>query len=252
MSSSSNNNNNDIESAVPPESATAAPSVREDATHWIIPTFKTTSDEPQTSTINKIIAPIGLAIGIAALVVGAVALAKVNDQPTLPSSSTLSSNFGVLNEPVMMDKSTTLDNIQQRGTLNCGIVLAPGFAEEQSTPDSYEGFDVDLCRAVAAGIFGVTDNKDEYIDYTPVTYAERFPTLQSKKVDMLAASTTHTMERDVYIPEIESGLSFSVPYYYFFHAFAGTPDMVACADSMNVSGDCADLKVRYNEVLALI
>ena len=122
---SSNNNNNDIESAVPPESATAAPSVREDATQWIIPTFKTTSDEPQSSTINKIIAPIGLAIGIAALVVGAVALAKVNDQPTLPSndSSTLSSNFGVLNEPVMMDKSTTLDTIQQRGTLNCGKIF---------------------------------------------------------------------------------------------------------------------------------
>jgi len=124
-----------------------------------------------------------------------------------------------------------------------GIVLSPGFAEEQSTPDTYEGFDVDLCRAVAAGIFGVSEDKDEYIDYTPVTYAERFPTLQSKKVDMLAASTTHTMERDVYIPEIESGLSFSVPYYYFYHAFAGTPDKVACADSMNVEGDCADLKV---------
>eukprot|EP00986_Skeletonema_menzelii_P016247 scaffold14067_cov116-Skeletonema_menzelii.AAC.1 len=141
-----------------------------------------------------------------------------------------------------INKSATLDDIQQRGKLNCGVVLAPGFGE-QPTPDTYAGFDVDLCRAVAAGIFGVTDDQDEFIDYNVVTYAERWEALQSKKVDLLAAaSTTHTMERDVYIREVETGFSFSEPYYFFYHAFAGVPDMVACADNKDVSEACASLK----------
>lgn len=239
----SSNNNTDIESAVP-ESA-VPPSVREDATSWIIPTFKTTtSEECKSSTINKVLAPLGVALGAVALVVGAVALAKVNDPlPTLTASSSSSTSL-----PITMDKSTTLDDIHQRGKLNCGVILAPGFCE-QPTPDTYVGFDVDLCRAVAAGVFGVTEDQDEYIDYYIVTYAERWEALQSKKVDLLAASSTHTMERDVFIPEIESGLSFSVPYYYFYHAFAGTPEMVACADSMDDSEDCANLKVRTPIVL---
>ncbi|KAL7459410.1 LOW QUALITY PROTEIN: hypothetical protein ACHAWC_011206 [Mediolabrus comicus] len=76
-----------------------------------------------------------------------------------------------------------------------------------------------------------------------MTYAERWEALQSKEVDLLAASTTHTMERDVFIPKVETGFSFSTPYYYFFHAFAGVPNMVACADNMDVSGACASLKV---------
>jgi general L-amino acid transport system substrate-binding protein len=142
-----------------------------------------------------------------------------------------------------MDRSTTLDDIQQRGVLNCGVVVAPGFVE-QPTSDTFVGIDVDLCRAVAAGIFGVTEeDPDEYIDYNIMTYAERWEALQSKEVDLLAASTTHTMERDVFIPQVETGFSFSTPYYYFFHAFAGVPNMVACADNMDVSEACASLKV---------
>ena len=143
-----------------------------------------------------------------------------------------------------MDKSTTLDDIQQRGFVSCGVVVAPGFVE-QPTPDTFAGIDVDLCRAVAAGIFGVSEEDPvEYIDYNIMTYAERWEALQSKEVDLLAASTTHTMERDVFIPEVETGFSFSTPYYYFFHAFAGVPNMVACADNMDVSEACASLKVR--------
>jgi len=141
--------------------------------------------------------------------------------PSTPSMSatTSSSNGSSALASTRMDKSTTLDDIQQRGVLNCGVVVAYGFVE-QPTPDTFAGIDVDLCRAVAAGIFGVTgEDLDEYIDYNIMTYAERWEALQSKEVDLLAASTTHTMERDVFIPKVGTGFSFSTPYYYFFHAF---------------------------------
>ena len=155
---------------------------------------------------------------------------------TTTSSSSSSSSSSSTLASTRMDKSTTLDDIQQRGVLNCGVVVAPGFVEQPS-PDTFAGIDVDLCRAVAAGIFGVAEeDPDKYIDYNIMTYAERWEALESKEVDLLAASTTHTMERDVFIPKVGTGFSFSTPYYYFFHAFAGVQNMVACADNMDVSG----------------
>ena len=230
------NSNTDIESAVLESESAVSPTVRKDVT------LKATSEEYKSSSITKVVASLGLAIGVAALIVGAVALAKADDTLPTPMSATTTSSSALA---LVMDKSTTttLDDIQQRGVLSCGVVLAPGFCE-QTTPDTYAGFDVDLCRAVAAGIFGVTEDQDENIDYNIMTYAERWEALQSKKVDLLAASTTHTMERDVFIPEVETGFSFSVPYFYFFHAFAGAPNMVTCAYNMDVSGACASLKVR--------
>ena len=234
----SSNCADDIESAVPEsagptppgEAFQQRPSVSEDA-----------APKANSSTINKVVAPLGLAIGVAALVVGSIALSKANDpSPPTPMSAANTDSSALAST---MDQSTTLEDIQQRGVLNCGVVLAPGYVE-QPTPDTYAGFDVDLCRAVAAGIFGVTKDRDEYIDYNIMTYAERWQMLQSKTVDLLAASTTHTMERDVYIPEVQTGFSFSVPYVYAYDAFAGLPDMVTCADNMNVTDACASLKVR--------
>ena len=48
----------------------------------------------------------------------------------------------------------TLQNVKDRGTLSCGVSQGlPGF----STPDdkgNWTGLDVDVCRAIAAAIFG--------------------------------------------------------------------------------------------------
>jgi len=47
-----------------------------------------------------------------------------------------------------------LDAIKQRGFLTCGVgARVPGFSE-QDGKGAWRGFDIDICKAVAAGIFG--------------------------------------------------------------------------------------------------
>ena len=55
-----------------------------------------------------------------------------------------------------------------------------------------KGFDVDLCRAVAAAVLGDADA----VEYQPTTAAERGPTMQSGQVDMMSRNTTWTSSRD--------------------------------------------------------
>src|SRR5262249_57935167 len=65
--------------------------------------------------------------------------------------------------------------------------------------------DVDVCRAVAAAIFGDA----EKVKYTPLTAQQRFTALQSGEVDMLSNNTTATLTRDTAL-----GLHFTAITYY--------------------------------------
>ena len=53
------------------------------------------------------------------------------------------------------------------------------------------GLDVDVCRAVAAAIFG-----DAKVKYVPLSAQQRFTALQSGEVDILSNNTTETLTRD--------------------------------------------------------
>ena len=100
---------------------------------------------------------------------------------------------------------STLDAVQKKGFVQCGVnggALA-GF----SAPDSkgvWKGIDVDLCRGVAAAVFGDA-NKARY---TPLTAQQRFTALQSGEVDVLARNTTWTITRDTSIGLNFVGVSF--------------------------------------------
>jgi general L-amino acid transport system substrate-binding protein len=64
-----------------------------------------------------------------------------------------------------------------------------------SQPDSqgvWKGIDVDVCRALAAAVFGDASK----VRYTPLTAQQRFTALQSGEVDLLARNTTWTLTRD--------------------------------------------------------
>jgi general L-amino acid transport system substrate-binding protein len=90
-------------------------------------------------------------------------------------------------------QAATLDDVKARGTLKCGVNTGlPGFA----APDdqgNWKGLDIDLCKAIAAGIFGDPSK----VQYTPLTAKDRFTALQSGEVDLLARNTTWTFDRDV-------------------------------------------------------
>src|SRR5439155_14883429 len=86
----------------------------------------------------------------------------------------------------------TLDKVKQAGQVSCGVPTGiAGFA----APDNqgrWSGFDVDICRALSAAVFGVADK----VKYVPLTAQQRFTALQSGEVDILSNNTTDTMQRD--------------------------------------------------------
>ena len=89
--------------------------------------------------------------------------------------------------------ASLLDEVKDRGYLICGVSeLRNGFANIDAN-SNWIGFDVDMCRAVAAAIFADT-NKVEFIS---TTNRSRFPILASGEIDMLSRITTWTFSRDV-------------------------------------------------------
>jgi general L-amino acid transport system substrate-binding protein len=99
----------------------------------------------------------------------------------------------------------TLEDVRAKGFIQCGVSQGlPGF----SNPDdsgNWTGIDVDLCRAVAAAVFGDADK----VKYTPLSAKQRFTALSSGEIDILSRNTTWTMTRDTQL-----GLNFAGVNYY--------------------------------------
>lgn len=87
----------------------------------------------------------------------------------------------------------TLAAVQARGELNCGVSTGVnGF----SAPDAngvWQGFDVAVCRAVAAAVLG----DPMKVNFVPTTGQTRFTALASGEIDILPRNTTWTFSRDV-------------------------------------------------------
>jgi general L-amino acid transport system substrate-binding protein len=100
---------------------------------------------------------------------------------------------------------STLDAVQKKGFVQCGVNTGlAGFSQ----PDSrgvWKGIDVDVCRAIAAAVFGDASK----VRYTPLTAQQRFTALQSGEVDVLSRNTTWTVTRDTSL-----GLNFVGVNYY--------------------------------------
>ncbi|MCL4138625.1 UNVERIFIED_CONTAM: hypothetical protein GTU68_049048 [Idotea baltica] len=87
----------------------------------------------------------------------------------------------------------TLDDVKARGTLNCGVATGlAGFAAPDANGE-WKGFDVDVCRAVAAAVLGDANA----VEFVPTTGKTRFTALASGEIDLLARNTTWTFSRDV-------------------------------------------------------
>ena len=112
--------------------------------------------------------------------------------------------------------ASTLDDVKKRGMLNCGANgQLPGFG----IPDSqgnWTGLDVDLCRAVAAAVL----NDPNKVKFVALTAKDRFTTLQSGDVDVLARNTTWTSSRDSQL-----GLNATAVNYYDGQGFMVRKDL---------------------------
>ena len=87
----------------------------------------------------------------------------------------------------------TLDDVKAKGFVQCGISTGvAGFAFTTAAGE-WDGFDIAICRAVAAAIFG----DPKAVKFTPTTGKTRFTALASGEIDMLSRNTTWTYSRDV-------------------------------------------------------
>src|SRR5258708_5516942 len=99
---------------------------------------------------------------------------------------------------------STLDSVRSKGFVSCGTNTGlAGFSQ----PDSkgvWRGIDVDLCRAVAAAVFGDAAK----VRYVPATTQQRFTSLQSGEVDLLSRNTTWSFSRDASLGFNFAGINF--------------------------------------------
>jgi general L-amino acid transport system substrate-binding protein len=89
-------------------------------------------------------------------------------------------------------RGAILERVKERGKVVCGgrtDLLGFGYLD----PNGLNiGFDVDLCRAVAAAVLG----DPEAVELVPLTAADRGPAVQTAEVDILSRNVTWTSSRD--------------------------------------------------------
>jgi len=121
---------------------------------------------------------------------------------TIASLAAAGALFAVVNQA---HAGATLDAVKSKGFVQCGISDGlPGFSYADAN-GKFTGIDVDVCRGVAAAVFG----DDTKVKYTPLTAKERFTALQSGEVDVLSRNTTWTSSRDAGM-----GMAFTGVTYY--------------------------------------
>ncbi len=128
---------------------------------------------------------------VGAMVQSAAAVALLALAATVPAGSALA--------------GPTLDAVKARGEVVCGVHTSLyGFG----APDDkgvWRGIDVDVCRAVAAAVFG----DDKKVKYVPLSAQARLTALQSGEIDLLSRNTTWTLTRDT-----ANGLNFTGINYF--------------------------------------
>jgi len=110
----------------------------------------------------------------------------------------------------------TLEAVKARGELICGSNTGlTGFGNPDAN-GNWVGFDVDLCRAVAAAVLGDPTK----VKFVPTTGETRFTALQSGEVDLLVRNSTWTASRDS-----ELALDFVAVNYYDGQGFMVKKDL---------------------------
>jgi general L-amino acid transport system substrate-binding protein len=125
-----------------------------------------------------------------------------------------------------MAGAQTLGAVTDRGAVNCGISTGlVGFASQDASGE-WQGFDVAICRAVAAAVLG----DPAAVQFTPTTNQVRFEVLNSGDIDLLARNTTWTYSRDV-----DLNLEFSGINYYDGQGFM-VPAALGVSSALELDG----------------
>ena len=131
--------------------------------------------------------------------------------------------------PPEFDAGSTMAAIQQKGKLVVGTKFdQPGFGLKNPTSSEIEGFDVEIAKLIAVGIFGGTvDDLGNKIEFVETVSAVREPSIVDGKVDVVVATYTINDAR-------KQVVDFAGPY------FTAEQDIMVKADDTSIE-DVNDL-----------
>jgi general L-amino acid transport system substrate-binding protein len=136
------------------------------------------------------------------------------------AASALAATFGVA------QAGPTLDAVKSKGFVQCGVSTGLAGFSNPDDAGNWSGLDVDVCKGVAAAVFGDADA----VRFTPLTATERFTALQSGEVDVLSRNTTWTLTRDTSL-----GLDFTGVTYYDGQGFM-VPAALGVQNALELDG----------------
>jgi general L-amino acid transport system substrate-binding protein len=130
-------------------------------------------------------------------------------------------------------QASTLGDVKSKGFIQCGVSQGiPGFSNPDQAGE-WTGIDADMCRAVAAAVFGDSSK----VKFTPLSAKDRFTALQSGEIDILSRNTTWTLVRDTAL-----GLNFAGVNYYDGQGFMVRRDLgVKSAKQLAGSAVCVNI-----------
>ncbi len=109
-------------------------------------------------------------------------------------------------------RADVLDDVKTNGVVKCGVTLASAGFSAENNAGKREGFDIDLCKAIAAAALG----DETKIQLTPMDLKTAFAGLPTGAVDVLTHRFTWTQSRDV------GGLKFPKIMFFDGQGFAVT------------------------------
>ncbi len=139
--------------------------------------------------------------------------------------------------------ANTLDHVRERGFLVCAAV-APlaGFAQ-QDGEGRWSGFDIDICRAIAAAVLGDPNR----LEFRPLRGNARFVALQTGEIDVIVRNAPWTHRRDTIY-----GATYVAPTFYDGQAFL-VPNALGLVSAYEMDGlsvcllDTPDERSRLRE-----
>jgi len=128
----------------------------------------------------------------------------------------------------------TLKKIKEKGVLVLGVRDSTKPFSYLNDKQSYEGYAVDLCLAIAKNIQRKLGMSQLNISMLPVTSSSRIPLIQNGTVDIECGNTTNTAER-------QNIVEFSPTYYV-----SGSRILSKRSGNINALGDLRGKKLAIN------
>lgn len=127
--------------------------------------------------------------------------------------------------PPAFSPGTTMAALQAKGKLVVGTKFdQPGFGLKNAVSGEVEGFDVEIAKLVAAGIFGGTPGgAGKKIEFVEAVSKNREPFIQEGKVDLVVATYTINDARKMVV-------DFAGPY------FVARQDIMVMSDNDEIKG----------------